>query len=263
MSKAPEVERAELQNDPEYLAGDQAKVDHMYELTQMVEGGTPADSMETPLQRTMREAMEGTPLPDPEGRAVAANQRTEILNPDGSKFSWGQEVKPEDSIEQNPGAYEINEENRPLNRQEEADALETNQDIIDFMAKEGVHLDDADVENMSRLAGLGEHLGFTREEVRAAFGQVVRSPIYGQTFDYEGGFDYLTDNYCQGNVDLAVSVIKKAQEVLGNLDDQTRAYLDETGLGNHPDVIVALSNFAESKLGSALDDPSYAIYDED
>lgn len=253
MSDSLKVELAEIESSQAYKDGDQNAVDRAAEIYSELYPSSDGEAGLTPLQRTMKEALDGDPLPDPDRRAVAEPQVTQ------GDVKWGEPLKRDEhgkevTIMERPDLYQIDPDT-VITRQEEIDALETNEDIKEYLAKEGVHLDDTDLENMDRLVGIGENLGFTEDEVRAAFNTVVRSPIYGETFTNEEGAQYLLDKVAHGDHNLARSILDRSKEVLGRMDSQTRAYLEETGLGNHPDVICALAGFAESKWGSAVDDP--------
>ena len=135
--------------------------------------------------------------------------------------------------------------------------VDSDQGVIELLRSEGVELDQSDVDNMGRLTSLGESLGMSAENIHGAFESVVRNPDFQNNYTPEEGAVRLLEQYCGNDQKLAESTMERAQEAISQLDGDAQAYLDETGLGSNPAVIIAFSNMIESKFGSAVDEPGF------
>lgn len=227
---------------------------------------------ESKHQREMREWSEGVePMQNPEDRRMSPDYYGDKVMgrrmPDGSHkpFSWHDEVPREDHFDRNPDIYEFDDEDL-ITRDEKLEMIhegfvDSEEGIKRLMRDEGVELDSEDVANMRRLTSLGQHLGMSEENIQGAFQSVVRNPDYQKTFTNEEGERRLLEHYCDNDPNLCQSVIERAQQALGELDQTTIEYLDSTGLGSNPAVLIAFSNMIESKFGSALDEPGSYPWD--
>lgn len=256
MTDRLDAEIAELRDDPDYLAGNQSKVDRMAELMQVK-----YPSGETALQKSMREAMTGKVPPDPERRAVAWGEKTEIKNPDGSKFSWSQPPpKKGEGILDRPDLYKIKPEEVVQPIKDRLTKAATDQEIIDIMAEVGVELDEHDLDMFDELQQFGESLGLSEKEAGEIFGKAVRSDDYSLDYSKESGAERLIE-LCAGDEYLAATHLKRAQAVLKKHGKPSMIkWLEETRAGNAPSVILALS-YLDRGMGGMVDDIRIAIPD--
>lgn len=249
MSTEAKAELKEIEGNPKYWEGNQELVNRANELSEEIYGTAGVENRT--LEKTMAEALDNkAPRDLSEQRAVAGDHSKMPED-----FSWGNPPPKEgEGILEMPEKYEIKPEEMPESFEDKADAAETDQELLEVITEVGIEMDEYDLEMLDELSDFGQELGLTEQEAGEIFGNTIRANDHKLHYNQEGGEQRLAE-LCNNDLDLARNHVERAKAVLkAKGSAKLNSWLESTGAGNSPPVILALSHLYDRGMGGNVDD---------